>query len=332
MQPTHLGNDDAALRYAWHPVAFAADLGEAPISVRVCGEPWVLARLGTGPAAGISAFPDRCPHRRVPLSAGRVVGAELECAYHGWRFDSTGACTSVPALGADVSAPRGMRVDRAAGCVERYGLVWLAPSPPVVELPDVPEYDDSSLAWAWLPPQTTRASAGVVMDNFFDVAHFSYIHGRTFGLTEPVTVEHYEVSRDGWAACLVHSTVVREDLGGLPRTATYALRAPFTMRLELCFPSTGVRSSVVIIASPAGADATVIYKAVAWPVTDGPAALAREIDSEIAILEEDITMLDRIADPRLPLDLRAEQHTKADRASVELRRVLADLAGAAPAS
>lgn len=42
-------------------------------------------------------FEDACPHRLAPLSEGRVEETgELLCAYHGWRFGSDGACTSIP--------------------------------------------------------------------------------------------------------------------------------------------------------------------------------------------------------------------------------------------
>ena len=40
---------------------------------------------------------DRCPHRQVQLSPGRVVDGCLECPFHGFRFNGAGACTSVPA-------------------------------------------------------------------------------------------------------------------------------------------------------------------------------------------------------------------------------------------
>ena len=34
-----------------------------------------------------------CPHVGNPLVDGDVIGDQLECAYHGWRFDlRTGAC------------------------------------------------------------------------------------------------------------------------------------------------------------------------------------------------------------------------------------------------
>ncbi|EFJ50048.1 hypothetical protein VOLCADRAFT_89016 [Volvox carteri f. nagariensis] len=42
-------------------------------------------------------FRDRCPHRLAPLSEGRVEpDGSLSCAYHGWRFDGSGACRRIP--------------------------------------------------------------------------------------------------------------------------------------------------------------------------------------------------------------------------------------------
>ena len=38
---------------------------------------------------------DRCPHAAAPLRIGKLRGTELQCAWHGWIFDTlTGA--SVP--------------------------------------------------------------------------------------------------------------------------------------------------------------------------------------------------------------------------------------------
>jgi hypothetical protein len=38
------------------------------------------------------ALEDRCVHRHLPLSMGRLVGDTLQCHYHGLRYDGTGAC------------------------------------------------------------------------------------------------------------------------------------------------------------------------------------------------------------------------------------------------
>src|SRR5271170_6822480 len=59
------------------------------------GEPVVFARAVDG---SVFALRDVCPHRGMPLSYGRMAGGEVECCYHGWRFDGRGACTCIPSL------------------------------------------------------------------------------------------------------------------------------------------------------------------------------------------------------------------------------------------
>src|SRR6204780_2863145 len=71
------------------------------------------------------ALRDACPHRGMPLSCGRFDAGEIECSYHGWRFEAhTGQCTAVPSLVADQK----LKVDRIyAGsypCEERDDFVW----------------------------------------------------------------------------------------------------------------------------------------------------------------------------------------------------------------
>ena len=46
----------------------------------ILGDPIVLGRTENGEAF---ALRDLCPHRAVPLSAGRVVEGTVECPYHG---------------------------------------------------------------------------------------------------------------------------------------------------------------------------------------------------------------------------------------------------------
>ena len=68
------------------------------------------------------ALEDRCPHRRLPLSMGKLVGDDvLQCHYHGLRFDRTGACVRVP--GQDM-IPKTARV-KSYPVVERYKWLWI---------------------------------------------------------------------------------------------------------------------------------------------------------------------------------------------------------------
>jgi phenylpropionate dioxygenase-like ring-hydroxylating dioxygenase large terminal subunit len=69
------------------------------------------AVLWTGADGQQCAARDVCPHRRAPLSAGTVVNGVLRCPYHGWTYDGTGQCTSVPAIGPDGRIPARARLE-----------------------------------------------------------------------------------------------------------------------------------------------------------------------------------------------------------------------------
>ena len=78
------------------------------------------------------ALHDACPHRGMPLSHGHFDGQQVECSYHGWRFDGhTGQCQLIPSLTADQK----LKIDRIyAGsypCEEHDDFIWVfIPEPP----------------------------------------------------------------------------------------------------------------------------------------------------------------------------------------------------------
>ena len=79
-------------RNAWYLAAWNGEIGDKPLARTLLGERIVLFR-GTGGA--IAALEDRCCHRRAPLSKGRVIGDRLQCGYHGFTFDASGACVAI---------------------------------------------------------------------------------------------------------------------------------------------------------------------------------------------------------------------------------------------
>src|SRR3984893_11710083 len=78
------------------------------------------------------ALRDACPHRGMPLSCGHFDGEQVECSYHGWKFDGvSGQCQVIPSLTADQT----LKVDRiyagSYACEERDSFVWVyIPEPP----------------------------------------------------------------------------------------------------------------------------------------------------------------------------------------------------------
>jgi hypothetical protein len=108
---------------------------------------------------------------------------------------------------------------------------------------------------------------------------------------------------------------------GQRRIATYTYRPPFWTYLQMHFPADGERSAATLVCRPESATSTVAYVVVIIPLTDPE--LPAQVEFSRLVLEEDLRVLERIEDPRLPLSLHAELHTRADRASVEMRRTLA---------
>lgn len=83
------------LRMFWQPIYQSADLAVGkPVPVHIIGEDFTLYR-GQGGEAHLLG--PRCPHRGLALCTGRVQGDDLECFYHGWKFDGTGQCNAQPA-------------------------------------------------------------------------------------------------------------------------------------------------------------------------------------------------------------------------------------------
>jgi len=330
-----LSNVDPSLRRCWHPVARPSEVTEQPRQVLLLGEPWVLYRAG----GRIVAFADRCPHRRTPLSLGQCEGDTLQCAYHGWRFDASGACIEIPALGRGARLPPAARLSGPAGLAEAHGIVFLAPEEPIAPLGSIPEADDPSFEAGELPTLVARASAGLLADNFLDVAHFPFVHAGTFGAGEAAEVPQYAVVRDDWSFTMSyeHAFANREDPGvaaGIrplvqTRRLSYRLTAPFHLRLRIDFVEAKGTNVIGFFIQPETADSCRLFTTL-WrdDLSGDPARMAEAVEFEVAVLREDLRIQESFHELALPLDPTAEVHTRADRTTLELRRVLSDLVAA----
>lgn len=155
----------------WFVVATSVRVARRPVAVTLLDRPIVLARMADG---HVVAFDDRCPHRLVPLSDGRIVPAGLRCAYHGWTFDATGRCTAMPGLAASAPVPE-VRL-RAMRTMEADGLVWLCIDAGTHD--DLPTYvtrlssDRRRFVWE----ATWAARTVYALENFLDPIHTPLLH------------------------------------------------------------------------------------------------------------------------------------------------------------
>jgi phenylpropionate dioxygenase-like ring-hydroxylating dioxygenase large terminal subunit len=398
----------------WTAVLTSDQVTGSPVSVGLAGRDWVLVRLA--PDDRVSVFPSHCPHRLVPLAAAAVVGGQLQCRYHGWRFDAAGTCTSVPsapegsnvpprahltdvpqvretngqvwlaepddpprdplpnpemlrnddlrlaaawhpvALATEITAaPVDVRLlgqtwslhRRTDGALhaeptphamtERWGLVWLAPERPRLDLFDDPDVEDESYVGEWLRPLRTPVAAGLTADNFLDVAHFPFVHVGTFGAASERVVRDYDVEFEpgGFRSIQVQPFDNPEDPGVVSgerpvrqtRRATYIYRAPFLLMLRLEELEAGATKTILFFAQPEEHGSTRLYtkmllRGIGGVERPGADVVAREVAFEDAVLAEDLALQQAMDTPGLPLDLPLELHVRADRLGVALRRTL----------
>jgi phenylpropionate dioxygenase-like ring-hydroxylating dioxygenase large terminal subunit len=177
----------ARLLDAWYVACLSRELGQRPLSSTIHGIPLVLFRDASGQPR---AFLDRCPHRNIPLSLGKITSTgRLRCAYHGWEFDGSGACAFVPSL-----------------CDEAPGRAGAVPTFPVRELDGLvhvwtrpgaaPDTEPVRSSYASNPRYTTVLRAVVAestlhaaVENALDVPHTAFLHRGLFrGRREPVEI------------------------------------------------------------------------------------------------------------------------------------------------
>jgi phenylpropionate dioxygenase-like ring-hydroxylating dioxygenase large terminal subunit len=90
-------SDGGAQLGAWIPIGSASKLASlSPTSIKVMNLD--LAVWYSDETKQWSVMSDACPHRLAPLSQGRINPATgcIECAYHGWQFDTTGQVQDIP--------------------------------------------------------------------------------------------------------------------------------------------------------------------------------------------------------------------------------------------
>jgi phenylpropionate dioxygenase-like ring-hydroxylating dioxygenase large terminal subunit len=182
----------------WYVVGDRADVStDHPLKVRLLGDDLVIFQNEQGKMHCLS---DRCIHRGASLSQGQVQQDCLACPYHGWRYDGTGRCVTVPAH-PELAIPDKFRVD-SYPVAEHYGWIWVYfGDRPETERPPIPEI----AAFADPQRRTVRgtflwqANYERVIENGVDFAHAAFVHP-SFGDRDRPQLKRYEVTTSDWSA------------------------------------------------------------------------------------------------------------------------------------
>lgn len=167
---------------AWYAVAWDHEVTHKGILARtVAGRPMAIYRTESGRPVALA---DACWHRLAPLSMGKLVGAdEVQCPYHGLRYNPAGRCTRLPAqetLNPSASVP-------SFPAVDRYRFVWVWPGDPAAAdpdlIPDMHRMDDPAWAGDGLTIDA-KCNYQLILDNLMDLTHEEFVHGSSLGQDE----------------------------------------------------------------------------------------------------------------------------------------------------
>ncbi len=242
LEGLHLG-----LPNHWYPILRSSALGRRPLPVRRFGEDLVVWRDSQGRP---NVFESRCPHRAAPLALGRIQGQELACAYHGWRFDGSGACTAMPLEEEGSSRPSRVRV-KAYATAERGGYVWMfygdREQAPPLAIP--PELEDPGRLvfrtdYRW---QTNWIN---VLDNVLDPLHAIYLHTGAYTQRRRATFKAFQVTADTETGFRLGKVGYRPDgsVGAVEGEVEFVL--PNVVRLDLANGTEQGIMRVVIMPTP----------------------------------------------------------------------------------
>ncbi len=171
------------IRNAWYVVAESADIGRALTPVTALEEPLVVYRDTAG---DVVVLDDRCPHRRYPLSRGALVDDTIQCGYHGFKYDGTGACVWAPTL----KNKPGFGV-RKYPSVEKGPWVWAYFGDPEEADETTIPYFEKEEGIEWRSRQGYKfnpCNYMLLIENFLDLTHFYFLHGKHVLTTEDADV------------------------------------------------------------------------------------------------------------------------------------------------
>ncbi|MGN6421911.1 MAG: Rieske 2Fe-2S domain-containing protein [Asticcacaulis sp.] len=303
-------NDFANL---WTPLCQSQDIrAGAAYPFVVAGQRVVVFRDESGKA---SALIDRCPHRGVALSLGKVRDGVIECPFHGWRFHGDGRNCYVPW---NLDARRDKLGALALPAAEAGGLVWLYTGFSPSQDPEAGEtllrrdlrVTGQHMIWNvhW-----TR-----VMENMLDTPHLPFVHQRTIGRA----LKH-QLGRDMTMVWTPESYGGRiySQIDGEPRGAGLIYRFPNIMELIIDPPGKCLRLMAVCTPEAAGKTRLSIYTLRSFarlPVLD---PVFRRLNTRIAL--EDKAIVESSLPSEAP-PAHEERSVRTDRPTLAFRKIWFD--------
>ncbi|MCA9407938.1 MAG: Rieske (2Fe-2S) protein [Candidatus Omnitrophica bacterium] len=139
----------------------------------------------------VRALNARCPHLGTDLGQGCVVGNQLQCAFHHWKFGDDGSCTHIP--NSD-DIPKFAKTF-SYPCQEKFGFIWIFNGEnPTFDLPTFEEWKMEELECIALPASKLNCHPHLISSNGLDIEHMKALHNMEF-VEEPEVeqFDHYRI-------------------------------------------------------------------------------------------------------------------------------------------
>ena len=163
----------------WYVVMDSTQVKDKPVGVVRMGEKLVFWRDGS---RKVNCLRDKCVHRGVQLSKGKVIGDNIQCPFHGLEYDSSGKVTVIPANSTNTPVPDRFQI-LSYPTYEAHGFIWIwwGEDPPGdLQPPRFFTDIDDSLSYGRAYDHW-NAHYSRVIENQLDAAHLPFVHHNTIG-------------------------------------------------------------------------------------------------------------------------------------------------------
>lgn len=179
VNPVPMEGDDGLFSQTWFPLALSGDVAVGQVIGRDFLDGRVVVYRGdNGEIRVMSAY---CPHVGADLAVGKVIGNNLQCAFHKWEYDQDGWCAKT---GVGDPAPK-------AAClflfpaVERFGIIWaFNGDQPLWDLFDF-AVPDETLTFRPFKTDLYTCDPWIFAANTPDIQHIKAVHGIRFKIPDP---------------------------------------------------------------------------------------------------------------------------------------------------
>jgi nitrite reductase/ring-hydroxylating ferredoxin subunit len=311
-------SDWSVLAKYWYPVARVQDVGDKPIPVTLLDVQLVLFKGDDR----MSVVLDRCPHRLVRLSAGKVTNGNIECPYHALQFSGAGQCVHIPGSlkhTGSTKVPKAYQV-QSFPVKEEYGLVWTClDDTGATSLPELKGIEEYKLIYN--EPREVSASAYRQIENFFDLGHLPVTHQASLGgdINTPI-IPGTVSTEEGVVQLDADYLEIPLGMGERPCKYTYRVTLPFNMDMTI-LDDTGVETRFINFVLPNSAHECQAFQ-ILTDTSDAGELHAGVIDATNTVNDEDRYILANTPDIPTRLDGRGEMHLAIDNMAIAYRKAL----------